>query len=130
MVEISNWLISRKNNEGSRDGQDNQASCKNDRESRDGQVAQANRSQMISIASPVELSQGGENQQQALRVKQENKVLPGTSRQANMWTNDPTPIIAERSQIRRQPVGSLDPQPSPLKLQPLNVDFDLNQSQD
>ena len=42
---------------------------------------------MINIASSVEFSRGGENQQQASRVKQANKVLPATLRQANMLTN-------------------------------------------
>ena len=101
-----------------------------DQVSRDGYDAQANRIQMISIASSVELPLGGENQQQAPRVKQENKVLPTTSRQAKMWTNEPTPILAERTQKRRQPVGPIDPHPSPLNLSQLNVNFDLNQSQD
>ena len=50
-----------------------------------------------------------------------------------MKTGDvPTPILAERSQIRGQPVDQTDLQPSPLNLRKLNVNFgqDLNRSQD
>ena len=43
-----------------------------------------------------------------------------------------TPILAERSQKRGQPVGQTDLQPSPLNLRQLNVNFgqDLNRIQD
>ena len=110
----------------SRDGQVTQASGADDQTSRDAQLAQLNQSQLSSIASSVELSRGGENQQQGQRLKQESKAMPSTSRQASIWTHEPTPTLAERSQIRRQPIDS---QASPLNLQPLRLNFDLNQSQ-
>ena len=110
------------NDQVSRDWQDDQVS-------QDGQDALAN--QRISIASSVEVLRGGENQQQAPRVKQENRVLPGTSRQVNLWSYVHTPILAERSQIRRQPVGLTETRPSPLNLPQFNVNFnqDLNRNQ-
>ena len=54
-----------------------------DQTSRDAQVDQVNQNQLSSMASAVELSRGGENQQQGPRMKQENKTLPSTSRQAS-----------------------------------------------
>ena len=110
----------------SRDGQVIQARGADDQTSRDAQAAQFNQSQLSSIASSEELSRGGENQQQGQRLKQESKTMPSTSRQGNIWTHAPTPTLAERSQTRRQPIDS---QASPLNLQPLRVNFGLDQSQ-
>ena len=82
--------------QGSRDGQVLQASGAYDQTSRDAQVAQLNQSQLSSIASSVELPRGGENQQQGQRLKQESKAMPSTSKQASIWTHEPTPTLAER----------------------------------
>ena len=76
--------------------------------------------------SSFKVPRGGENQHKAHKVKQENRVLPGASRQANLWGDVNTPILAERSQIRRQPVERTDPHPSPHNLPQLNVNFDQN----
>ena len=69
---------------------------------RDGQNVQANRDrqdeqrQRESNGNSLELPREGENQQRAPRDKQENRLLPGTSRQANIWDDVHTPILAER----------------------------------
>ena len=76
----------------SRDGHVIQASGADDQTSRDAQVAQLNQSQLSSITSSVELSRGGENQQLGQRLKQERKAMPSTSRQASIWTHEPTRI--------------------------------------
>ena len=67
---------------------------------------------------------GGENKQLAPRVKNENRVLPGTSREANLWSDATTPIPTECSQIQRQPATQTAQQSSPLNLPQLNVTFD------
>ena len=104
----------------------------NDRARRNGQgfqtrsLQQGNRtdgnrievqSQRTNIACLVEVPRGGENQQLASRVKNENRVFPGTSREANLWSDTTTPMPTDCSQIQRQPARQTGQQPSPLNKQ-------------
>ena len=78
------------------------------------------------------MPRGGENQQLAPRVKNENRVLPGTSLVANLWSDTSTPLPADCLQVQRQPARQTIQQQSPLNLPQLNVTFDqdVNRSVD